>query len=162
MPSQLVFSESIVGPMGGDCPGFRCTLRESGRDAAWVRVTGELDTATAPYLEKTLRQAELRAKRVVLDLRELTFIDCTGIHSVVAASNRARQADGQLVLVRGPSHVDRVFTLTGTSDALEIVDLDAVSPPVQALVKLAQRAAAWARVLPATRGRVVGTSKAGS
>ena len=142
MPSQLVFSESIVGPMVADSCGFRCTLRQSGRDAAWVRVAGELDLATAPQLQQTLRVAELRARRVVLDLRELTFIDCVGINVILDASNHARQADGQLVLVRGPSHVDRVFTLTGTSDALEIVDLDAVSPPVQALVKLAQRAAA--------------------
>ena len=142
MPSQLVFSESIVGPMGADSSGFRCTLRQSGRDAAWVRVTGELDLATAPQLQQTLREAELRARRVVLDLRELTFMDCAGINVILDASNHARQADGQLVLVRGPSRVDRVFTLTGTSDALEIADLDAVSPPVQALVKLAQRAAA--------------------
>jgi anti-sigma B factor antagonist len=142
MPTQLVFSESIVGPMGGDPSGFRCTLRQSGRDAAWVRVTGELDIATAPHLEKTLREAELRARRVVLDLRELTFMDCTGIHVILEASNHARHSDGQLVLVRGPLHVDRLFTLTGTSDALEIIDLDPVSPPVQALVKLAQRAAA--------------------
>lgn len=107
-----------------------------------MHVTGELDIATAPHLDKILREAELRARRVVLDLRKLTFSDCTGIHIVVAASNRARRADGELVLVRGPSQVDWLFTLTGTSDALEIVDLDAVSPPVQALVKLAQRAAA--------------------
>jgi hypothetical protein len=46
------------------------------------------------------------------------------------------------VLVRGPSHVDRLFTLTGTSDAVEIVDLDPIAPPVQALVELAQHAAA--------------------
>lgn len=29
---------------------FECTLRDGGRDAAWVRVTGELDLATAPIL----------------------------------------------------------------------------------------------------------------
>jgi anti-anti-sigma factor len=128
--------------MGADSPGFRAILRQSGRDAAWVRVAGELDLATAPQLKQTLRVAELRARRVVLDLRELTFIDCAGINAILEASNHARQADGQLVLVRGPLHVDRLFTLTGTSDALEIIDLDPVSPPVQALVKLAQRAAA--------------------
>jgi anti-anti-sigma factor len=141
MPSPLVSSESIVGPAAADLPGFLCTLRQSGHDAAWVRVTGELDIATAPQLAQTMRKAVLRAQRVVLDLRELTFMDCVGIHVVVAASKHARQAGAHLVLVRGPSHVDRLFTMTRTSDALEIVDLDPIAPPVQALVKLARHAA---------------------
>ena len=137
MPSPLVSSPSIVSRLSADCYGFGCTLRQSGRDAAWVRVTGELDIATAPLLGQTLREAVLRARRVVLDLRELIFMDCAGIHVILDASNLARRAEGQLVLVRGPSRVDRVFTLTGTSDAVEIVDLEPVAPPVQALVKLA-------------------------
>lgn len=142
MPSPLVFSESIVDSVAAESSGFRATMRESGRDVAWVRVTGDLDMATAPQLEKTLRKAQLRARRVVLDLRELTFMDCTGIRAVVAANNHARQAGAQLVLVRGPSQVDRLFTLTGISDAFEIIDLAPVAPPVQALVELAQQAAA--------------------
>jgi anti-sigma B factor antagonist len=142
MSGPLVFSESIVGSIAAELPGFRATLRHSGLDAAWVRVTGELDIATAPQLEQTLRKAQLRARRVVLDLRELTFMDCAGINVVVAASNHARQAGVHLVLVRGPSHVDRLFGLTGTSDAVKIVDLDPVAPPVQALVNLHQHAAA--------------------
>jgi anti-anti-sigma factor len=141
MPSPLVFSESIVGPVAAELPGFRCTLRQSGGDAAWVRVIGELDVATAPQLEQTLRKALLRARRVVLDLRELTFMDCAGIRVVVNANSHARQAGAHLVLVRGPSQVDRVFMLTGASDAVEIVDLDPIAPPVQALVKLAKHAA---------------------
>ena len=142
MPSPLVSSESIGGPIGAGLSGFGCTFRQSGRDAAWVRVRGELDIATAPLLEQTLREAELCARRVVLDLRELTFMDCAGMHVILDATSDARQAEGQLVLVRGPSRVDRVFTLTGTSDAVEIVDLDPVAPAVQALAKLAQHAAA--------------------
>jgi anti-anti-sigma factor len=142
MPSPLVFSASIVSPIAAAWSGFECTLRHSGRDAAWVRITGELDIATAPQLDQALREAGLLARRVVLDLRELTFMDCVGMHVILDASIHAGQGGGQLVVVRGPSPVDRLFTLTGTSDALEIVDLDRVAPPVQALVKLGQHAAA--------------------
>jgi anti-anti-sigma factor len=61
-------------------------------------------------------RARLNSARggVVLDLRELIFMDCTGIHVVVAASNRARQAGAHLVLVRRPSQVDRLFAVVGT------------------------------------------------
>ncbi len=141
MSRPLVLSESVVSP-SAEFPSFLCTLRQSGRDAAWVRVAGELDLVSAPQLAQALRKAQSRARRVVLDLRGLTFMDCAGIHVVVAASDDARRAGAHLVLVRGPSHVDRLFTLTGTSGAVEIVDLAPVAPPVQALVELAQHAAA--------------------
>jgi anti-sigma B factor antagonist len=138
VPQTLVFSDSTASRVEAMPPVCECTLRDGGLDAAWVHAVGELDLATAQQLEQTLRLAELRAQRVVLDLRELDFMDCSGMHVIVDASIRARRPGRRLVLVRGPSRVDRVLTLTGASDVLEIVDLDPVQPPVQALVQLAQ------------------------
>ncbi len=104
-----------------------------------MRVTGELDIATAPQLAEMLGRAEQRCQRVVLDLRQVTFMDSAGVHVILNASLRANAAGRRLVLVRGPAHVDRVLDLTIASDNLEIVDLDPVEPPAQALLKLAQR-----------------------
>jgi anti-anti-sigma factor len=104
-----------------------------------VGVTGELDIATAPQLKQTLGHAEDCARGVVLDLRELTFMDTSGVHVIVDASARATAAGRRLVLVRGPSQVDRVLALTGARDRLEIVDLDPGEPPVQAFAQLAHR-----------------------
>jgi len=118
-------------------PGFSCTMRNDGSDVAWVRVTGELDIATASELEHRLRQAEQRARRVVLDLRDLTFTDTSGVHVIRESNIRAGQAGCRPVLVRGPKQVDRVFALTGASEDLEIVDLDPAEPAVQAIGKLA-------------------------
>ena len=89
-------------------------------------------------LEQTLRAAELRARMVVLDLRELTFTDSCGVHVIMKASIRADRAGRRLVLVRGPSQADRMFTLIN-SDVLEIVDLDPGEPVVSALSQLAQQ-----------------------
>jgi anti-sigma B factor antagonist len=89
-----------------------------------------------------LRKAEPRARRLVLDLRELTFLDTAGVHVIADASHRARQAGHRLVLVRGPSHVDGLFRLTGTAASLEIVDLDPIEPPIHALVRLTHSATA--------------------
>lgn len=50
-----------------------------------------------------------------------------------------RRGGLDLVLVRDPSQVDRIFALTTASYGLESVDLDPVGPPVQALVELAHR-----------------------
>jgi anti-anti-sigma regulatory factor len=56
---------------------------------------------------------------------------------IVDASRRARQVGCRLVLLRGPPNVDRVFALTGHTDAVEIADVDPGAPPVQALRQLA-------------------------
>jgi anti-sigma B factor antagonist len=118
---------------------FCLSVREGGPDAAWVRVVGELDIATAPRLAQTLRSAELCARRLVLDLRDMVFMDCCGVRVIVSASVRARQVGGRLIVVRGPSAVDRVFVLTGTAPVLEIIDLNAGEPDIQALRKIARR-----------------------
>ena len=86
MSRKLVFNPTASG---ADTPAFVCTCRDAGRDAVWVRAEGELDIATAPRIERTLRRAELRARLVVLDLRQLTFIDCSGVHRIVDAAIRA-------------------------------------------------------------------------
>jgi anti-sigma B factor antagonist len=107
-----------------------------GLDAAWVHVAGELDVATTPRLERTLEQAQLQARLVVLDLRALAFVDSTGVHAIADASIRARQVARRLVVLRGPPNVDRIFTLSGSID-VEIHDLDPVEPPAQVLLRLA-------------------------
>jgi anti-anti-sigma factor len=139
MSQPLILAPLSVHRAVGAVTRFSCTLRESGLDAAWVRAAGELDIAAAPQLEQTLREAEARARGVVLDLRELTFMDSSGVHVIVDASTRARAAGNRLVVVRGPSQVDRLLGLSKAADVLEIVDLDPAQPPVQALVELAQR-----------------------
>lgn len=111
-------------------PPFACSCTNGGLDAARVHAGGELDIATTPQLERTLSQSQ--ARLVVLDLRELAFIDSCGMHAIVNAGVRARQAGRRLVLVRVPANVDRMLTLTGSSGQVEIGDVAPVAPPVHA------------------------------
>jgi anti-sigma B factor antagonist len=117
-------------------PPFECSCSERGLDAAWVHVTGALDIATTPQLAQSLREAQLQARLVVLDLRELAFMDSAGVHAIVEASCRARKAGRRLLLLRGPASVDRLFPLTGTADEVEIGDLG----PVESAFRPLQRA----------------------
>ena len=95
--------------------------KDCGCDVAWVRVVGELDpVVTSLVLEQTLRDAELRAPLVVLDLRELAFTDSSGVRVITSASARVARAGRRLVLVRGPAQADRMLALI-PSDVPEIV-----------------------------------------
>lgn len=110
-------------------PAFTCT-RNAGRfGSVSVHPSGELDLATAPLLDKTLREAQFDARVVVLDLRKLDFMDSAGVHVIVDAAERARREGRRLVVLRGPARVDRVFMLTGTADVVEISDHDPRQPP---------------------------------
>jgi anti-anti-sigma factor len=112
---------------------FACTAMHGGLDAAWVYVAGELDIVTAAELERTLRESQQLAHLTVLDLREVAFMDCAGVHAIVDASLRARQAGRRLVLVRGRPEIYRMFALTGSTGDVDIADPEPVDPPVDAL-----------------------------
>jgi anti-anti-sigma factor len=138
MPDTLVLPDSLAGHADVVPPGLVCSWTDGGLDAAWVQVAGELNLATVPQLVRTLREPQLQARLVVLDLRELAFMDCSAVQAIVDASSRARQAGRRLVLLRGPPSVDQMFTLTGCSGELEIGDLDLGEPPAQVLLQLAE------------------------
>jgi anti-anti-sigma factor len=129
---KLVLPESIRG-RADPPPAFACSWSWShgGFASAVARVSGELDIATAPRLEQTLRACLQQARWVVVDLHELAFIDSSGVHTIVNASVRARKDGRRLVLVGVPVHVYRVFALTGSADHVEI-GADPVGPVPEA------------------------------
>ena len=60
---------------------------------------------------------------VALDLSEVTFLDSTGIHALVALHERCQEQDVALRIVPGPRQVQRVFSLCGLLDSLPFVDV---------------------------------------
>jgi anti-sigma B factor antagonist len=118
---------TAVGP-----PLFSCR-RSDCASTVRLSVSGELDIATAPQLEHALAGAQADAALVILDLRELEFMDSSGAHLTVAASGRARQASGRLVVVRGPVQVERIFGLVGLDRQLELVDHPPATPSAAVL-----------------------------
>jgi anti-sigma B factor antagonist len=94
-----------------------------------LALAGELDISSAPTLERELRRAEDAAPPVlVLDLRELTFMDSTGLRLVLGADARARKEGRRLAIVRGGEAIDRVFRIAIPDDRLEMVDDPAEIP----------------------------------
>src|SRR5689334_18651321 len=102
---------------------------EPGEDRAALTLSGELDISSAPSLEEALGRVEAdRPSVVVIDLRGLTFMDSTGLRTLVSVDQRARDAGRRLAIVRGPEAVDRIFSVTRLDERLELVDApDAIS-----------------------------------
>jgi anti-anti-sigma factor len=91
---------------------------------ALISLTGELDlSGTTPLEEEIDRLAsEAGVRRVVLDLRELEFMDSTGLRMVALAERKLGAVDRELVLVRGREPVQRVFAITRMDQHLRFVD----------------------------------------
>ena len=64
-------------------------------------------------------KAQLQARLVALDLRDVAFMDCSGVHMIVDATLHIRRTGRRLVLLRGPPSVDRVFAQTEGTDEQE-------------------------------------------
>jgi anti-anti-sigma factor len=60
-------------------------------------------------------------ERVVLDLREVSFIDSTGLRAVLEIDSAGRAAGVEFAMVPGPAGVQRIFDLTGTDAALRFI-----------------------------------------
>ena len=136
MPRPHVSDDSIAGRAHAVAPPFDCSWTDGGLNAAWVHLAGELDVDTTPQLEQALRAPDSQAQLIVLDMRDLEFMDSSGVHTIVNEGARARRLGRRLVILRGPPDVDRVFALTGNTGRVEDGDLAPVDPSVTALRRL--------------------------
>ena len=155
MPRQPLLSETLGLHRRPRPPTFVCSHTGGGLDAAWVRVAGELDIASTPHLESKLLDLQPQARLVVVDLREVEFVDSSGVHALVDATSHARSAGRRVVLLRNPATLDRVFTLTESFDDVDIGDLHPAEPPVQVLLALAQENALELAVTDTDEGRTL-------
>lgn len=102
--------------------GFGLTIEEYEPGAVKFALRGELDLAHAYAFDEELRTVEAtRPSTVVIDLRELTFLDSCGLARLLAARRRARRLGHRLLLVRGSATVQRLFALAAVDEAFEMV-----------------------------------------
>ena len=111
---------------------------------ASIVVVGEIDHSTYALLHSALaRTWEARPVAVVVDLRQVTFLNAGGLRVLLLTSRTARLRQVPLVLHAGPGRVSRLLTLVGfgpqllcsTEDIAVQTTAPAVSHPVLHLVR---------------------------
>lgn len=88
-------------------------------DATVLTVSGELDMASSPRLAEAFRRLHPAARPLIVDLGGLEFIDVTGLHVLLEARERTRQAGVRLTVVNASRVVLRLLKLTGTTELLD-------------------------------------------
>ena len=102
---------------------FHLSVEELGA-TLHVRPMGEFDLAAVGRVENALNRAFRGppTRRVVFDLRRLTFLDVAGLGTILRADQRARAGAVELVVVRPRGTANRIFTLTRAGEELPVVD----------------------------------------
>jgi len=103
-------------------PPFAIRVVKNDR-ATHLHPSGELDIATTPALEQAIAAATSEpGASLVLDLRELTFMDSTGLRTLAQTNARAEPGGFSLAIVRGPRQIERVLEISGLGALLPLVD----------------------------------------
>lgn len=91
----------------------RCTL---------LRVQGELDVVSRERFGKAMSDVLDAGQPMIVDMKQVTFCDSTGLNAIVVANRRAAERGGFLALVALPDRVQRVFRITGLDKFIPIYD----------------------------------------
>jgi anti-anti-sigma factor len=88
-----------------------------------LEVEGEVDMLTAPAVLKAVEEVPDGTLWVVVDLTKVSFLDSSGLNTLVQARRAldARQMTMRLVVPTGGA-IRRVFEITRLTEALTIVD----------------------------------------
>ncbi|MER7276710.1 STAS domain-containing protein [Dactylosporangium sp. NPDC000244] len=95
------------------------THRRNGH--AHLVLTGELDLDTAPsLLTAVVAELDTGAREVVVDLTHLSFIDSSGLGTLVGCWRRAKNVGAELVVAHPNEDVRVTLEITGLDQILPI------------------------------------------
>ncbi len=123
-PADDPITNPILRPLGSPPVQTHFRVETRREDSAIVlAVSGELDLASSPALEEELtRIGDSGSEILILDLRELDFMDSTGLSVIVKAHQRSQESGRRFGLVKGRPQVQRLLSLTGVAERMALAD----------------------------------------
>jgi len=86
-----------------------------------VEVSGEIDVYTAHKLtEKLLPLTEEKGEFVQVDLKDVTYMDSTGLGVFISAYKSAKANESELELINARDRVLRLFIITGIHEIINL------------------------------------------
>jgi anti-sigma B factor antagonist len=83
---------------------------------------GELDLSSAPAVQARVAEIVPQAREIVLDLRELSFMDSSGIRAILVSDELCARSRCELALLPGRPNVQRLFEVSGLTDLLPFIE----------------------------------------
>ena len=114
-----------IGDFAREAFHTTCTIELTMADgSALLNLEGQLDITCGDRFIACLREArDAEPRDLIVDMREVTFIDSTGLSLLLKADGLARQNEFDLHIVRSPTEiVQAVMEATGVDKFLPLVD----------------------------------------
>ena len=103
-------NDPVHSPVVAEGDAFGVVVESVEAKSAVVRVTGELDLATVPQLERALAERPEGAAVLVIDLSDCTFVDSTCVRLLVGVATES--AGGKTAIVATDPGILRVLEIT--------------------------------------------------
>ncbi len=89
-------------------------------DTLFVRLNGELDHHTTKRLRERLITLidEYSVRNVVLNLRDLDFMDSSGIGVILGRYNQLRKKDGLVIICNVTKTIEKILKISGLQKIL--------------------------------------------
>lgn len=88
-----------------------------------IAVAGEIDLATVPELETAIDSVfGSDSHPLVVDLRETSFMDSTGLKALVMANRRFDENGRRFAIAVGGGPVSRLLDLSGVETSIRVVE----------------------------------------
>ena len=95
------------------------TVHRASDGSIRVEVGGPIDLATVDVLSRRLNQAlDEQPTALVVSLKDVTFLDSSGINAMMTAYRRANAASIVFTIVNCPAIVERIMRVVGIFDLL--------------------------------------------
>jgi anti-sigma B factor antagonist len=104
-----------------ELPRFALAIRPD-RSRVVLALTGEIDVASVADVQTALQDLrDAGWEDIVVDLRDVSFIDSTGLGVLIAADERARREGWELAVTKGSPPLERLLKLACLSSSLRRV-----------------------------------------
>ena len=98
---------------------MKIDLAKENEKELYIKVSGRLDTTTAPELEESIRENLEGTEALVLDFENLDYISSAGLR-VLLSAQKIMNRQGNMVIKNANEEVMEIFEVTGFVDILNI------------------------------------------
>jgi anti-sigma B factor antagonist len=85
-----------------------------------LRVSGSINSQTAPDFQRALDEAMEEGAKVTVDFKAADYVSSAGLRVLLTAENKL-EGKGELTLINVSKEIKDVFDMTGFSDILTII-----------------------------------------
>ena len=94
---------------------------ESKDDISICRVSGEITFSTSPDLRKRLIElTDKNIKKIIIDMKNLSYIDSSGMATMVEILQKVKAIDGELKLASVPDKIKDILEMVRLKDIFDI------------------------------------------